>query len=218
MAGIAAVVLALAWPRAVASIRYLPVEHALQDYYRTLHIPTERLPVLIRFAEQAIGYQDHHRFHDGLSLLHYLRALDIYTPALERIAEYRAAEAAAAEGLQRNPAQPSAWLRMAYIRWILRDEPEDVIEPWKMSVFTGRMDYGLILQRVEVGLAYRQELEEEGTAMLRDQLLLAWRMQPGSLMQLLSRQDDGLTGTRALIAATHPAALTEMEAWLERLR
>jgi hypothetical protein len=215
---VAAFVLMLAWPRVMASFRYLPVEHALDRYYRTLEIPTDRLSVLIRFAEAAMSYTDHHRYHEGLSLLHYLRAIDIYTPALDRIGEYRAAETEAAETLRRAPAQPAAWLRMAYIRWILRDEPSDIIEPWKMSIFTGRMDSALILQRVEVGLAYRNEMDAEGMAMLRDQLLLAWQLQPGSLIQVLRARDRGLAATRALIGATDPAALAEMETWLEKLR
>jgi hypothetical protein len=202
----------------VASIRFLPVEHALARYYRTLDIPTDRLPVLIGFAEAAAAIQDHARFREGLSLLHYLRALDHYTPALERIGEYRAAERQAVAGLHRNPAQPAAWLRVASIRWILRDPHEAVIAPWKMSIFTGRMDSRLILQRVDIGLAWRLEMDAEGVSMLRDQLLLAWRMQPGSLMQLLHRRDRDLRATAALIGATDPTALAEMEVWLERLR
>jgi hypothetical protein len=71
---------------------------------------------------------------------------------------------------------------------------------------------------VEVGLAYRNEMDAEGTAMLRDQLLLAWQLQPGSLIQVLRARDRGLAATRALIGATDPAALAEMETWLEKLR
>ncbi len=210
-------VLALAGPRLQASYRYLPVDIAIQKYFSTREIPAERLPVLIRFAGQAIAHHDHYRYHDGLSLLHLLRALDVNTPALERRDDYLAAATEAMETLRRAPAQPAAWLRLANVRWILHDEPETIIAPWKMSIFTGRTDSTLIAQRVEIGIAHRAYLDEEAIAMLRDQLLLAWRMQPGSLMRVLHLRDRGLSVTRELIENTAPQTLAEMEAWLEKL-
>jgi hypothetical protein len=211
-------VLALSWPRLLASVRYQPVDTALGRYYADSEIPTDRLLVLIRFANEAIGIHDHYRYHDGLSQLHYLRGLDPQTPARERRDAYRLAEAGAVASLSRAPAQPATWLRLATIRWILRDEPEAVVEPWKMSVFTGRTDSSLHNRRVEMGLAHRAFLDAESVAMLRDQLLLAWRARPGALAQVLARRDPDLAVTRGLLEARDPAAFGEMEAWLEKLR
>ena len=215
---VALFVLTLSWPRLQASVRYLPVDIALDRYFQDRQIPSDRLEVLIGFAAESIAYHDHYRYHDGLSLLHYLRGLDINTPAMQRRAAYRSAEAEAVASLQRAPAQPSAWMRLANIRWVLRDEPEKIIGPWKMSIFTGRMDSTLISQRVETGLAHRQDMDREAEAMLRDQLLLAWRLQPGTFIKVLSRRDPTLSLTRELVQNTDPAALEEMEAWLEKLR
>jgi hypothetical protein len=215
---LATFVLILAWPRFLASVRYLPVEHALGRYYADNVIPSDRLLVLIRFAGEAIGLNDHHRFHDGLSQLHYLRGLDVQTPAGERRGAYRAAADAAAAALQQAPAQPAAWLRLATLRWILHDEPDTIVAAWKMSVFTGRTHSSLYTHRVELGLAHRAWLDQEGLAMLRDQLLLAWHIRPGTLIQVLARRDPGLHTTGGLLANTDPAALHEMGAWLERLR
>lgn len=211
-------VLLLALPRLQASFRYLPVEHALKNYYETREIPSDRLPVLIRFAEKAVGYRDNYQYHDGLSLLHLLRAMDINTPALERLDAYRTAEIEAITSLRAAPAQPVTWLRLANIRWIVHEEPADILAPWKMSIFTGRKDSTLLAQRLEIGLAFMDYLDEEGVAMLRDQLLLAWRMQAGSIIKVLALRDPNLEVTRPLIATTDPAALAEMEAWLEKLR
>ena len=215
---VAIFVLTLSWPRLQASVRYLPVDIALDRYFQDRQIPSGRLEVLIGFAAESIAYHDHYRYHDGLSLLHYLRGLDINTPAMQRRAAYREAEAEAVTTLQRAPAQPSAWMRLANIRWVLRDEPEKIIEPWKMSIFTGRMDSTLISQRVETGLAHRQYMDQEAESMLRDQLLLAWRLQPGTFIKVLSRRDPNLLLTWELVQNTDPAALEEMEAWLEKLR
>lgn len=215
---VATAVLLLSWPRLRASYRYLPVDIAIQRYFSTRDIPSDRLEVLIGFARQAIEYHDHYRYHDGLSMLHLLRALDVNTPALERIGEYRASEKEAMVALQHAPAEPAIWLRLANIRWVLHDEPETILTPWKMSIFTGRSDSSLFAERVEMGLVYRPFMDAEATAMLRDQLLLAWRLQPGSVMKVLSLYDRGLSVTKDLIMDTDPVALAEMEAWLDRLR
>jgi len=214
---ISVAVLALSWPRLRASIRYLPVDIAIDRYFADRQIPSGRLPVLIRFAGEAINHNDHYRFHDGLGFLHYLRALDVNTPARERRGEYRLSEAETIETLRLAPAQPAAWLRLASLRWVLHDEPESVLQPWKMSIFTGRTDSALLAQRVELGLGYWQSLDDEGLAMLRDQMLLAWRVQPGSLMRVLSSRDRQLRLTRELIEHTDPLALAEIEAWLEKI-
>ena len=210
-------VLYLSYPRLVASVRYLPVDRALDRYYADNLIPTDRLTVLIRFANEAIGRNDHYRYRDGLSQLHYLRALDVQTPARERRAAYRSAEAEAMESLRLAPAQAAVWLRLATIRWILRDESKTIIEPWKMSVFTGRTHSTLYTRRVEIGLAFLDQLDGEGRAMLRDQVRLAWKLYPGGLMQVLSRRDPGLRRMQNLLAGADPKLITEMEAWIEKL-
>lgn len=211
-------VLWLSWPRLQASFRYLPVDIAISRYYADREIPSDRLAVLVEFAHQAISRHDHYRYREGLSLLHYLRALDPFTPALERRPAYRHAESEAMASLQQAPAQTATWLRLATIRWVLHDEPEDIIQPWKMSIFTGRTHSSLLAQRVEMGLAQREFLDAEGVAMLRDQLLLTWRSRRGSLVRVLKRRDPGLVVTGELLAATDPAALSEMKVWLEELR
>jgi len=215
---VALAVLSLAWPRFLASVRYQPVDTALARYYADNQIPSDRLLVLIRFAEEAVGIHDHYRYHDGLSQLHYLRGLDPQTAARERRDAYRQSEGEAAASLSLAPAQPATWLQLATVRWILRDEPERIIEPWKMSIFTGRTDSVLYSRRAEMGLAYRAFLDTESVAMLRDQVLLAWRARPGALAQVLARRDPQLSVTRGLLEASDPAALNEMEAWLEKLR
>ena len=215
---IAVTSLLLAWPRLQASFRYLPVEIAINRYYASGEIPTDRLPVLIGFAEQAVSRLDHYRFHDGLSILHLLRAVDLNTPAIERRDAYISAIEEAVAALERAPAQTITWLRLTRLRWILHEEPETVVSAWKMSVFTGRTTVSLIKQRVEIGLAYKGYLDEEGVAMLRDQLLLAWRLRPGPLIKMLSSRDPGLNLTTSLIVDSDPVALADMEAWLAKLK
>jgi hypothetical protein len=215
---LAILVLSLSWPRFQASFRYLPVDIAINRYYADREIPSDRLAILVGFAQQAIGYHDHYRYHDGLSLLHYLQAIDPYTPGLERRPAYRLAESEAIASLRLAPAQAATWLRLATIRWILHDEPEDIIGPWKMSIFTGRTISTQFAYRVDIGLSQREFMDAEAVSMLRDQLLLGWRSQQRSLVQILARRDRNLVVTRELLADTDPLALADMETWLEKYR
>jgi hypothetical protein len=207
----------LAWPRLQGAYRFIPVDIAIRRYYQTSEIPTERLPVLVRFSQEAIELHDHYRFHNRLSVLHWLRAIDPLTPALERRGEYVAAESEARIALTTNPADPHAWSRLATIRWILHEEPEDIIRPWKMSIFTGRITAPLISSRVELGLAFFDQLDDEAIHMLRDQLLLGWRMQAGSLVKVIAARDRSLQKTRSLIDRIDPEAMAELEEWIERI-
>ena len=213
-----AATLALAWPRLQASYRFLPVDFAIDRYYESRAIPTDRMRTLLGFAQQSVARHDHYRYRDGMSFLQYLRGLDIYTPALERRAAYEAAETEAIEAVSRAPAQPEAWLRIATVRSILRDEPENVIGPWKMSVFTGRTHSTLVAPRAVIGLAYLDLMDNESRAMLRDQLLLAWDLKPRELLQELKQRDPALARTRELIGLLAPGALAEMEERIEKAR
>lgn len=215
---LSAVVFSLALPRFKASYRFLPVDLALDAYYQEREIPSHRLLTLIGFARQAIGYHDHYRYRDSLSLLYYLRAIDLHAPGRERRDNYRSSEAEAVETVRRAPAQPEAWLRVATVRSILHDEPESIIEPWKMSIFTGRTHSTLMVPRVGIGLAYFEYLDAESQSMLRDQLLLAWELKPAELVAELSIRDPALDKVRSLVGVADPAAVTEMEARLEKLR
>jgi hypothetical protein len=215
---LSAVLLSLALPRFKASYRFLPVDLALDAYYQEREIPSHRLLTLISFARQAIGHHDHYRYRDSLSLLYYLRAIDLHTPGRERRDDYRASEAEAVETVRQAPAQPEAWLRVARVRSILHDEPESIIEPWKMSIFTGRTHSTLMVPRVGIGLAYFEYLDAESRSMLRDQLLLAWDVKPAELVAELAIRDPTLDKVRSLAGIADPTAVAAMEARLEKIR
>jgi len=208
----------LAWPRMQASLRFLPVDLAIDRYQQDRELPSQRMLTLIGFAEQAIAHHDHYRYHEGLSFLYYLRGLDVQTPALQRRESYREAERAAIATVQRAPARPETWLRIAAVRSILRDEPETIVAAWEMSIFTGRTHSTLVVPRTGIGLAYLDSLDVESRAMLRDQLLLAWSLKPAELLRELKQRDPGLANTRALIAISDPQALAQMEAGSEKIR
>ena len=74
-------------------------------------------------------------------------------------------------------------------------------KPGKCRFLRAGLIASLLAQRVEMGLAHRQYMDDEAVAMLRDQLLLAWRAQQGSLVRVLARRDHDLDVTGELLAA-----------------
>jgi hypothetical protein len=104
------------------------------------------------------------------------------------------------------------------VRAVLRDEPEQVIAAWKMSIFTGRTHSTLLVPRVQTGLTQFEFMDGEARSMLRDQLLLAWELKPGELLRILKWSDPQLARTRELVGVTAPDMLAEMEERIGKIR
>ena len=57
----AGLLLALSWPRLKASVRYLPVDTAISNYWETREFDRDQLDGLINRAEQSLELHDHYR-------------------------------------------------------------------------------------------------------------------------------------------------------------
>jgi len=211
---LAVLLLALAWPRLRASIEYLPVETALGNYYSSGAIPTAQLEGLAQRARDALALHDHYRYWNGLSLLTYLRALDAATPAWLRGPALHQSLDAAEEAIQRAPARPQIWLRIATVRAHLGQAPERVIPPLKMSILTGRVEPTLLLPRLRLAYAYLPLLDLETRRLLRDQTLLAWRVDQREFVRDLGEGAIDFARVRQLLEQSDRALLKEMEAQL----
>ena len=110
---------------------------------------------------------------------------------------------AAEASLQLAPAQPRTWLRIAQARSWLRYPPEQVIDALKMAIFSGRVEPSMLLTRLALGLAYLPRMDGEGQAMMRDQVLLAWQLQPRELARALKAGELRLAGFVTLLAGAH---------------
>ena len=200
----------LAWPRLHAALRYLPVDTAINRYYDTSEVRAEQLKGLQQRAGEAIAIHPHHRYWDGLSLLLHLQAADTGNPLHERRRAFEEAILAAEASLRRAPAQPRTWLRIAQARAWLRYPPEQVIEAFKMAVYTGRVEPSMFLARLSLGLAYMPRMDGEGLAMLRDQLLLAWRLRPRLLANALKNGELRMDPVERLLSGAHDTVLEEI--------
>jgi hypothetical protein len=208
---VACLVLALAWPRLQASVRFLPVDTALAKYRESRTIDSAQLDALAERAERAIAAHDHYRYYEGLSELRLLAGNDMQRPYWQRRGQLEQSLSAAEEVVGRAPARPRAWLRIGRIRAALGQPPETVVAAWKLSVLTGRVEPRLMPVRLELGFRYLGALDGEARALLRDQLVLGWSIQQRQVLALIEEGTLAPAAVRELLSGTHPAILAGME-------
>lgn len=208
----AAALVWLAWPRLHASVLYLPVDTALARFQATREMPAAQIEGLLGRVGEVAAIHPHYRYLDGASRLHYLRAREPATAPWLREPALHQAVLAAEASLRRAPAQPYAWLRIAQARAARGGgAPESVVAPLKMSVFTGRVEPTLLLQRVELGYAYLPQLDAEARALLRDQTVLAWRVDERGFRARLAAGAIAGARLREVLGETQPAILDALE-------
>ena len=126
---VALLVLTLALPSFHASAHFLPVDAAIGRYFDERNLPASQLDALTQRASESIALEPHFRLYDGLSLLEYLQAIELQSrPWLQRPALFRSEQAALA-AVNRAPANPAIWLRIAQIRAALGTPEEAVLAP-----------------------------------------------------------------------------------------
>lgn len=210
IAAVSVFLLYLSYPRLQASLTYLPVDTAIKNYYETREIQPGQLQGLSERAQKAIEAYPHHRYWEGLSLLFYLQAADSDNPLYERRQAFEQSIAAAETSLSRAPAQPRTWLRIAQARSWLRYPPDQVIDAFKMAIYTGRVEPSMFMTRLRLGLAYLARMDSEGQAMMRDQVLLAWSMQPRDLARALKDGTVRMAGIEQLLSGANDTTLEEI--------
>ena len=215
LVALACALLFLSWPRLQASVRYLPVDTAISRYFDSREIPAAQLEGLVARARESLDLHDHYRYWDGLSLLLYLRGLDDRTPAWKRRMALQQSIRAGVEVVQRAPAKPRVWLRIAQIRAYLGQPQEQVIAALKMSILTGRVEPTLLLARLELGYRYLPLLDAETVSLLRDQTVLTWKVQPRELLSLINAGKVDFVRVKTLLAGGNEDIIAEMEGGLE---
>jgi hypothetical protein len=201
----------LAYPRLQASLLYLPVDTATSNYYDTRETPSGQLQGLRQRAQDSIEIYPHHRYWEGLSLLHYLQAADKQNALHQRRKSFEQSIIAAEASLEIAPTQPRTWLRIAQARAWLRYPPEEVIDAFKMAIYTGRVEPSMFMTRLLLGLAYLPRMDAEGVAMMRDQVLLAWQLQPREVTRALQDRSLRYAGLEQLLSEAHSGVLSEIE-------
>jgi hypothetical protein len=215
--GIAAsCLLTLSWPRLQASLRFLPVDTAISNYWKTREFDNTQITGLIERAEEAIALHDHYRYFEGLSELQILAGQDMERSFWERRQALEISITSAEQELIRAPSKPRNWLRIARAREFLAYPPETIIPALKMSILTGRVEPTLMLSRLELGLRYLAALDAEGIRLLRDQTVLTWTIQQREMLKRIKSGSLSFDLLREVLAGNNSAIVIEVEAYLAK--
>jgi hypothetical protein len=212
----AGLLLALSWPRLHASVRYLPVDTAISNYWKTREFDVSQLAGLIERAEETIAIHDHYRYFEGLSELQILNSQDMSQTIWLRREALEASIEAAEQALLRAPAKPRTWLRIARAREYLAHPPETVIPPLKMSILTGRFEPTLMLSRLELGFRYLPSLDAKDIPLLRDQAVLTWQTQQRPMLERINSGTLNIGLLREVLVDGNQGVLSEMEVQLAK--
>lgn len=90
---------------------------------------------------------------------------------------------AARHALGRDPAEAHAWARKAWMEYALNGVSPEVISSLRMSVYCMPAGRSLVFWRIRMSGLNRQFWDEDFEALLRRQIIYAWRISP----QMLAR-------------------------------
>ena len=165
------VTVSASWPavlleRAVTLKEKVPQASLLSVWEKSRYLDTALLPGPHLHLPGLAGQQ----LLEGASLSHEYRA--------EVIQE---AEQATRSALLRDPATPRSWARLAWFQQLRQGSPYGILDAVRMSAFLAPSDRGLVFWRLTTAAAYRPYWDAEFEGMLRQQVLIAWRISPSRL-------------------------------------
>jgi hypothetical protein len=210
--------LTLSFPRLRASLAFLPAETALRNNQQIRPITRDRFPGLIQAANNSIRIHDDSRYQHGLAWLHYLDAALSGYGTNEAKASLVQAQQAFEARLQSSPAEPADWLRLGWVHLLLNHPASQIIDAWKMSVYSGRAEHYLLSDRLELGFRLADSFGEDDLSLLRDQTLLTWKYRKQDMRKKIQQQSFQLTTFQNLLSRQDPETLAEIEKEYDKLR
>ena len=211
VATLATTVLLLSYPRFTSSISFLPVHAALNRHWDDYPIKSEQFPVLIQFANKAIDKLDLARYWQGLGWLFYLQINAENIESGEGQQLLARSLNAFETSLQKSPADPVTWLRVAWLHAWLRHDTKLVLKALNMSIYTGRAERYLIIDRLNLALYYEAYFDKQDLPIIRDQIQLAWRFYPRDMLTYMESGELDKYVLLGLIADTNPGLAKEIE-------
>ena len=199
-----------------AGMTYLPVETALRNHWNIRSIDHTRFPGLIEAAEKSITTHKDSRYWHGLAWMNYLYGVSLGYHTNEAKESFTQAQKAFEARLQSSPSEPADWLRLGWVHVLLGHPAVQVIDAWKMSVYTGRAEHYLLLDRLEQGLRYADDFKDDDRDLLCDQLLLSWKYQKNKMRKKIRDQTFALHTIRGLLFERAPEIVAEIETVYEK--
>jgi|GEM_PF-3427535 len=203
--------IAMAWPRLLASLQFLPVQQVQPRLFSSNATAEVDLAALIARSQLAIRYHDAFTYHSALSLLHYLQGIDTRSSLYARRQSLEESIDEARIALAGAPLQPDLWLLMLQSGVQLFMPADELVADFRMAIWAGRVEPTHVMTRLQMGFLLLPQLDEEGLSLLRDQVLLAWNSKRHELLSALRKGQLNRSKINQLMAATHPDVVQEME-------
>ncbi len=205
----AALLIALAVPRLLASLTVLPSAPTLNRLQSLGPVETADLQRLVRNQRRALVWLAGGRTWTDLGLAQLLLAerLGGADPSSQQL--FAGARQALREGLSVAPANPFAWSRLAYAEAVLSGWSESATAALRMAFITGPYEPRLLWPRLRLALAAWPHVQPGDQEMILHQLRQAWAADPEALTAMVSQQDQADAARTAL--AGSPADLRAFE-------
>jgi hypothetical protein len=186
----AALLIALALPRLLASLTVLPSAPTLSRLQSLEPVDTTDLQRLVRNQRRALVWQASGRTWTDLGLAQLLLAERLGDEDPRSQPRFSAARQALIEGLSVAPANPFAWSRLAYAEAVLSSWSERAASALRMAFITGPYEPRLLWPRLRLALAAWPYIPPADQEMVLHQLRQAWTADPEALTALVSKQNQ----------------------------
>lgn len=180
----------LAVPRVVANLMMV-FPDTVFDHVQTAENPRhDTILKAIDRIEQALQWNQDNRYWFQIGSLFYeLIGSDEYDD-LENQEIARQAIEAYAMCLSQSPVEPDAWYLFAVSRFIINKYDKSLLDLVKNSIYTGRIVPDLMRDRLTFLSLYSEDLDDELKALAKDQVRLAWSIDPKGLVESVMEFPD----------------------------
>ncbi|RIZ70591.1 MAG: hypothetical protein D0530_07265 [Methylococcales bacterium] len=169
--------LVLAVPRFVASLYALYPESVLSQ--TQAHLPAEAYLKSIKALDDALAWDNNPEYWQAKGIC-YLALFNFPDQSLiQQHLILLDARLAIINGLSGSPIDAFAWFRLAVINKILGLQVKELLS---LSLYAGRVEPELIMQRLMLAYPYGETLGAEEQALWLKQVLLAWQFTPAKLV------------------------------------
>ena len=179
--------LALALPRFLASLDLVETEPILQDVKDGKTVTPDDLRRLADSRFRAAKRIDWGLVWTDAGLADVIAAYESGLDTGEGRQLISRAADSVARGLALSPADPFAWARLGYIRFV-QGQPKKAAEAVRMSIATGPHDPRLAPGRMELGLVVWRWFDTDSYGLIGDQVRYLWRLDPERLVQIAHKR------------------------------
>lgn len=184
----AALLIALAAPRLLASLTVLPSASTLSRLQNLEAVETTDLQRLVRNQRRALVWQAAGRTWTDLGLAQLLLAERLGDKDPRSGPRFSAARQALIEGLSVAPANPFAWSRLAYAEAVLSGWSERAVNALRLAFITGPYEPRLLWPRLRLALEAWPHTPPADKEMVLHQLRQGWSADPEALTALVTQQ------------------------------